>query len=843
MSETIERRVARRVKRIGQLLRQGRHHEADVRLAEILDLIRRHLRRDQEQLARCLSTLWALCRPRSEERVALKRRRLQRRPPPPPHAQELRFVRSLNHLGLLYRHVGRNREAQEAFRQALTIARQTSLVEPPDLAVLMGNLAGSCQAIGDVRQAEVLHCEVLELLHGAGDPADSDILPTLSDLAELCCENGDPVAARILSLDVLERCRDRRQPGHPKLVEALARLADSHQELGDLVAAEPLRIEMAEILRVSYGADHPAFAYGLHQLAELYRAAEDYEEAVLLYRRALRILRGALSDDPTEVAVVLTSWATLECSRGGDRQAAALYRQALEIRRAALGETHPDTAAVLSSLAALYHRRGRLKAAAALYEQASSVLRRAPPEHHARLVRTLRNLALLHRQTADRRAAESRSLEILELGRRRLGEHHPDLAPDLHHLAALYLEMGRFAEAEACALEAVEICRCGLGERHPDTALALHHAACLRREMGDPAAAETQEKEALEIYRTALGQDHPEVAMCLENLAIMAAAASRYQQAHGLMSESCSIDDGVLERIFGVGSAAEWECHRELLRKKRDRFLSLVIRHLGEEPAAIRESLDLVLRRDVLRPETLPRIHDPPLPRDPNLRDTVRRHRALRVQIARRFLAGPGRVSPAAHQWLLKHWQERQRRLEDELKPKAMRRRAGTSCDELARTLPARSSLLAFVRFQPFDFRAVPRRGDSGWEPARYLAFLFSPQEAPQVKVTDLGDASVIETSVAAFEASRIAPEQPRRRSSEQSRATARGQAAEQLSKALFEPVRPWLRKTERLVLVADGALARLPFASLPYGKRHLGDRFRIRFAPFPDQIGPDRVP
>jgi tetratricopeptide (TPR) repeat protein len=280
--------------------------------------------------------------------------------------------------------------------------------------------------------------------------------------------------------------------------------------------------------------------------------------------------------------------------------ALTLLRQAVEIGRTALGESHPDYAQSLNSLAVLLQDMGD-------YAAALAVLRHA-----------------------------------LEIHSTALGEGHPDYAADLHNLAGLYRDMGDYAAALPLFRQALEIRRTVLGESHPDYAASLNNLAMLHQDMGDHAAALRLLRQALEIHRTAQGESHPAYAKGLNNLALLYAAMGRASEAIPLMEQATAIDDRMIGQILAVGSDRQRIAYLNAVRGNVHVFLSLVLQHFGDSRHAIHAAFELVLRRKAAA-EAAAEQRDAVLEgRYPGLERKLRELAALRMQIVRKTLAGPG---------------------------------------------------------------------------------------------------------------------------------------------------------------------------------------------------------
>ncbi len=241
--------------------------------------------------------------------------------------------------------------------------------------------------------------------------------------------------------------------------------------------------------------------------------------------------------------------------------------------------------------------------------------------------------------------------------------------------------------------------------------------------MGRHAEAEPLHRRALEICEAALGPDHPDVATSLNNLAVLLVATNRVVDARRLMERAAAIDDRMIGQVFSIGSESQRAAFLKETEGNRDAFLSLVWQHFAHSAEAIQAALDLVLRRKAIGAEALAAQRDAvlggkyPAPGAP----TAAMVHPAPGRSPRRRLAGPGPEGPEAHQQLLAEWHARKERLEADLarqipemnleqRLRAADRRA------VALALPEGVALVEFVRFDVFDFQAVPARGESPLE-------------------------------------------------------------------------------------------------------------------------------
>lgn len=274
------------------------------------------------------------------------------------------------------------------------------------------------------------------------------------------------------------------------------------------------------------------------------------------------------------------------------------------------------------------------------------------------------------------------------------------------------------------------------------------------------------------------------------------------------------------------------------MRKNLDFYCSLVYSHFAC-PVADASCLDLVLRRKAITAEAQAVQRDAVLRgKYPDLEVQLEQWTTLRLQIARKTLAGPGPEGPQAHRRQLADWNSQRDRFESELareipemnlekKLRAADRRA------VALALPEDITLVEFVRFDVFDFKALPAQGERQWQPARYLAFLLPARDPDNVRMIDLGEAEPLDRLIELFRAGVSEPPAVRNkvRRPAPPAPLSQEQAGQQLRVAVFDPLTAALGECRRLLLSPDGALTRLPFAVLPDAKGcPLVDNYQISY-------------
>jgi CHAT domain-containing protein len=215
---------------------------------------------------------------------------------------------------------------------------------------------------------------------------------------------------------------------------------------------------------------------------------------------------------------------------------------------------------------------------------------------------------------------------------------------------------------------------------------------------------------------------------------------------------------------------------------------------------------------------------------------------SLRMQIVQKTLAGPGEEELTVHQ----QWLDQQNTLKERLEAELARQIPEMNLTEKLRAadrwaialhLPTEAALVEFVRFDVFDFKAVPARGEARWKRARYLAFVLPAGEPDNVQMVDLGEAKAIDEMIATFRALITVPPEERDDRGlgalpDESVKPSESSDGMTLRETLFPPkLLAALGTRKRLLLSPDGDLTRLPFEVLPTGDGgRLIDEYQISY-------------
>jgi CHAT domain-containing protein/Tfp pilus assembly protein PilF len=661
-------------------------------------------------------------------------------------------------LGITHYSQGKYAEGVGPCRTAMQIRGELLGEDHPDYATSLHNLALLYQAMGDYAKAEPLARQALAIRKRVLGENHAGYAQSLNNLAGLCLAMGDYAQAEPLYKQALDITKRVLGENHPDYASNLNSLAVLYEDMGDYAQAEPLHKQALGITKRVLGENHPNYATSLKNLARLYEVMGHYAKAEALSRQALAIVKRVLGENHPNYAVILNNLAALYQAMGDYAKAEPLFRQALEINKRVLGENHPNYANILNNLAALYRDMGEYAKAEPLCREAKDIYKRA------------------------------------------LGENHPYYAAGLNNLAELYAAKGSYGKAEPLYLRALEITKQVLGENHPRYATNLHSLARLYEAMGDYANAEPLYRQALEIRKRVAGENHPEYAKVLSNLAGLYYSQGELRAAEKCLSQALTL----LTRWTQVGLTTLGERLRLQLLVKKSQALDF---YLSIAPAAGIKAEELY--HHVLNWKGVVEVHqdEDHLARDrPELKETLEQLKRARTRLAYKAFTVP----PAAQRqaWVQQPGalRERMENLDSDLAREsgAFRRleeRRRINAAQVAEELPPGSVLVDLLDYEHFS----PPAGGKGrlGRERRLLAFVLRRGQAPVL--VPLGASRPIDQLVRDW-----------RKALETRTPEPMVAAARELSRRVWDPLKPHLEGATRVVVAPDGTLMYFPLAALP---------------------------
>jgi CHAT domain-containing protein/tetratricopeptide (TPR) repeat protein len=601
--------------------------------------------------------------------------------------------------------------------------------------------------------------------------------------------------------------------------------------------------------------------------AVAFRAERRFREGAEQARRAVAIYETQLPTEDLRRAESLRLLGTLQNDLQDFKSAADTFSRELSARQQATPGDVGNIGQTMNELANTRRRLNQLIEAKELLQQALTIQSKGLPADDLRIGETAINLASLENALGDRVAAEThfamalriydsrpedslsnqallnkaallnnfgrmyfnaaefekaRPLVLRSIVLREKVAPNPQADPAVllgyTNLAAIHQEAGELAEAVPLYERVL-----GMYERIPNApqtnrAGTMMNFAMVRLLQGDFKAAEPLYMGALEAREAVLGPHHLEVAATLERIAVFHQVANRSDDAFRAMSRATEIHEEHLRTILMSGSDQERQAYMTTVQENLDVALSLRSAQLSSHADASTWAATLVMRRKgrvldaatAMTQRVTARMTDEEQQLSKKLAAARSRLAALVLQSTE---APPGE-------------REAQRRkfeadvdtIESELAARSREFAAELRTVDLAavqKQLPTGTTLVEYVRYRPFDPRAIKKIDRFG--EARYAAFVTSAIAGP--RWFELGPAAPIERGIVAFRESLRTPSFARgvdaTRGLKLSAPTNVRTAARDLGRLLLDPIQSELARAQRVLFAPDGELSIIPFAAL----------------------------
>ena len=262
------------------------------------------------------------------------------------HAEDALVSASLASKAAHYlREHGHYVQAEPLAQRALHLREWVLGPQHPQVAYSLNTLGVLCWHQGKDAEAEPLYQRALHIWERASGQDHLETARPLNNLALLCWRQGNYPQAERLFHRAMRTWEHTLGPCHSLVAISLNNLAELYLEWGKLQEAEPLFRRALHIWKQALGPLHPCVAEPLHGLANFYREQGKETEAEPLYQRALQIREQCLGQRHPETARLFYDLALLRRAQGRESEARSLVERVCSIYSQALGNTHPQTVA------------------------------------------------------------------------------------------------------------------------------------------------------------------------------------------------------------------------------------------------------------------------------------------------------------------------------------------------------------------------------------------------------------------------------------------------------------------------------------------------------------------
>lgn len=461
--------------------------------------------------------------------------------------RDVRFIKSMEGLGLTYMTEGKFTESEAVLQRVLSLKKASFGVNHPEYALTEGNLGDLYLEEANFDEAEKAYKAALQILPpntmayeqklqhlghlylrqtrwndaeqtfkqvadlktkrvGANDPTLEE---TWLAMGELNTQKGNYAEAERYCNRALDMAQRNGNPNDMMLWSARTDLAVIYWRQGKYRQAEPLLKSTLEVMEKKFGENSTQVSRCLCNLGYIYKEERRYDQAEPLFQRALKIAEATTPDHPSE-ALILRDLGELYLEQGKYDQAEPLLKRSLAIREKAYGQDHLEVAQSSNTLGQLFIQQGR-------YTEAEESLKRA-----------------------------------LAIYKTTIGESHQDYATALANLGLLYLDEHKYGVAEPFMKQALATRERVLPAEHPDIAVSLSQLAGLYRDNGQMKQAEQFYRKLLQRDQKYSGDGSAAVASDLDNLAKVASASHNTGESTALSARSLAIK----KKLPGFSSAA-----------------------------------------------------------------------------------------------------------------------------------------------------------------------------------------------------------------------------------------------------------------------------------------------
>jgi len=756
-------------------------------------------------------------------------------------------------------------------------------------AMLLGRLAIRPEAIGVARRAVALK----ERWFGPDEP---ETARSLERLGRVLTTNEEYAEARLLLQRAQRLLEDELGPEHaevasakfatgsllltqgrpgeakPWFEQALSMrekalgphdpaIANTHQMIGtclylegDFETAKSHLRRALEIYEQTLGSYHPSVADSLVSLAEAQNFNDELADAKLSYERALVILEGVYGPESIMAATALSGLGYAHLAAADWTAATGYFERSLAIYVRELGEDNRLAVGEILALGIVRNDMGDFAGAAELERRAAEILEKIYGPWHPELGRALRHLGVSLTNLGRYPEAEPVMLRALAIAERNFGQDSPAVGNALRSIGgSLYLDAGEYGKAQAYSLRALEVFEKSEPADRPSTVTAaiLGDLARSSRGLGDLPKALEYAQRGLQIHANTMGASHPDNADYLADIARMQFETG--QPDAGLAS---ALRAEVVVREHLILTAQVSSEHQALaFASARPPAIDLLVTAATEHPehahAAIDAAWDSEIRsRALVLDEMGARRRILNESQDPALKTLVGDLQNSTEQLANLVIRGPGARSAQSYGEMLEAARKDRERAELVLAARSEEYRdrlewSHAGLGDVAAALPVDSALVSFVRYGRFDF--TTEVGDK--PPAMktptpsYAAFVLSSARAAP-ELVPLGSAAAIDALVVRWRETTAREALAAGRASKAGEASYR-KVAEELRRAVWDPVARHLGAAQHVFIVPDGALNLVTFAALPVG----GTGYLVEGGPtlhyLPaerDLLGPDKV-
>lgn len=648
-----------------------------------------------------------------------------------------------------------------------------------DYALSMHNLGGIYKIINDYRNAELAFEKSYSIWKKTNLKEELFYIQSLYELASIYFNNSkfDKAEKHFLELLQLVENDDKFY------IEILKELSLLKLIQENIPKVKEYNNQIKSRILTVYGKDSDEYLFFLHFTQFLDMKQGNLRDAETYHDKDLeKTIRSNLKNEP--LAKYLQSQGVYYLSANNNDKAEEYFNEALTIRLEYWGENHPAVAEIK------------------------------------------KNISYLLRAKGEKDMGEAFIREALKINENCYGEFNDHVAGCYSELGHCLVEKGEYEEAEQCIKKAMEIYEKIFSKSHPIYQNTRFILGWLYDEKGDTKKAETIIWDVYNKTLKFLGNEHPILRIDRYQIASFKARSGKYKEALEFYKLTKATDDKLIrDSFFLVGEQQKLKLMDGIFTDI-DKVFSLVTRHLTDDADAVSFMMDLILQRKGLVVDILTS-RNKTLTADSNatLQDSLNELTNIKREVAQLELEGYETLSTSEYRERLKSYNKRKVELEENASRHiSLDQYSGIFNDQIrkliASKLKSNEVLVEFIKFNSFNFNE--KKDDS----TEYFAFLLFSNRPDKIKCIKLGNADSIE-SITKEVLSKITSKENRERSDSDLII----ELLTNLSTKLLQPIIDGIDQCDRLYLVPDGELHRIPFeAMLTKDGNYAVENYHIRY-------------
>lgn len=306
------------------------------------------------------------------------------------------YIKSLGDIGLIYRYMGRYKEAKPLYEQVMNLKKNAFGERHPNYAGAVNNYAGLLTDLNEFELAESLYLQALQIYDNSLGKEHYNYVNSKFSLGKLYQKYGDYSKAELIYQETIPQKKALLGDTHPDYAASLTNLAVLLKNTGNYEASQKAFEEIIQIQKKTLNELHPYYINTVVNYASLLSDIAKYSEAEVLFLKTIEgINQTSLQMHPNYI-MALNGLAILYNNKQEYEKALPLYTESLQLREKLYGTKNAQYAKALDDLANLYFSMDNFIKAEELLLQAFAIRKEIFDKKHPEYAQSLKNLALLY---------------------------------------------------------------------------------------------------------------------------------------------------------------------------------------------------------------------------------------------------------------------------------------------------------------------------------------------------------------------------------------------------------------------------------------------------------------